>query len=134
MFSVSANTVYAFEDGKHSLEVSYEDSDGVNVGAYAEGEAFENVIEDAIDQIEAGIAEFEDDKADIEESQMLEQQIADLQNKIEQLNLENEQLKARYTELKTRQADKRNNNFWKIPDDFVNKKEVENIFKKWGLR
>ena len=45
VYSVSANTMYSIdEDGKHSLEVTYKDSDGFNAGAYAEGDTFEEVL------------------------------------------------------------------------------------------
>ena len=34
MFSINANTMYSFDEkGNHSLEISYNDSNGTNVGA-----------------------------------------------------------------------------------------------------
>ena len=98
MFSISANTVYALDNGEHSLEVEYVDSDGVNVGVYAHGDTFEDVLVDAINQIDEAIAEYGDDQADMEESANIEAQIAELQAKIDQLKVENEILKARHAE------------------------------------
>lgn len=102
MFSISANTMYSIdENGKHSLEVSYQDSDGVNVGAYAEGDKFENVIFDVVDQIDEAVAEFDDDQADMDEA-------ADLQEQISQLQAQLAELQARSNELEKRHADKVN--------------------------
>lgn len=102
MFSISANTMYSIdENGKHSLEVSYQDSDGVNVGAYAEGDKFENVIFDVVDQIDEAVAEFDDDQADMDEA-------ANLQEQISQLQAQLAELQARSNELEKRHADKVN--------------------------
>lgn len=99
MFSISANTMYSIdENGKHSLEISYQDSDGVDVGAYAEGDKFEKVIFDAIDQIDEAIAEYGDDQADVEEAADIQKQIAELQAKINELQTRNNELKKRHAE------------------------------------
>lgn len=98
MFSVTANTTYAIEDGQHSLEISYIDSDGVNVGAYATGNSFEEVITDAVDQLDEAIAEYDDDQADVEEAADLQAQIADLQAQIAQLQARNDELEKRHAE------------------------------------
>lgn len=96
MFSISANTMYSVDENGHSLEVSYRDSDGVDVGAYAEGDKFEDVIFDVIDQLDEAIAEFDDDKADIEEAENLQKQIADLQTQIAELQARNDELEQRH--------------------------------------
>lgn len=99
MFSISANTMYSIdENGKHSLEISYQDSDGVDVGAYAEGDKFEKVIFDAIDQIDEAIAEYGDDQADVEEAADIQKQIAELQAKINELQTRNNELEKRHAE------------------------------------
>jgi TolA-binding protein len=86
------------ENGKHSLEISYQDSDGVDVGAYAEGDKFEKVIFDAIDQIDEAIAEYGDDQADVEEAADIQKQIAELQAKINELQTRNNELEKRHAE------------------------------------
>ena len=99
MFSISANTMYSIdENGKHSLEISYQDSDGVDVGAYAEGDKFEKVILDAIDQIDEAIAEYGDDQADVEEAADIQKQIAELQAQISELQARNNELEKRHAE------------------------------------
>lgn len=101
MFSINANTMYSFDEkGNHSLEISYNDSNGTNVGAYAEGDAFDKVLLDVIDQLDEAIAEFDDDKADKEEMEALQAQIADVQAQLDALE-------ARNKELQDRQAKKR---------------------------
>ena len=97
MFSIKANTMYSLDEkGQHSLEVSYSDSDGVNVGAYSEGDKFEDVIFDVIDQLDEGIAEFNDDKADLTEFDDNEEHIRQLQQQIAELQARNTELKERH--------------------------------------
>ena len=99
MFSITANTMYTIdENGDHSLEISYNDSEGVNVGAYATGNTLEEVLIDAIDQIDEAIAEYDDDQADVEESEKLQTQIAELQAQIDELQARNEELEKRHAE------------------------------------
>ena len=99
MFSIQANTMYSLdENGEHSLEVSYCDSDGVNVGAYAKGDKFEDVVFDAIDQIDEAIAEYGDDQADVDEAAKLQEQIAQLQAQIADLQARNKELEQRHAE------------------------------------
>ena len=97
MFSITANTMYSIdENGKHSLEISYRDSDGVDVGAYSEGDKIEDVILDAVDQIDEAIAEFDDDQADVEEAATIQDQIAELQAQIAELQARNNELEKRH--------------------------------------
>ena len=99
MFSITANTMYSIdENGKHSLEVSYRDSDGIDVGAYSEGDKFEDVIFDAVDQIDEAIAEFNDDQADVEEAASIQDQIAELQAQIAELQARNDELEKRHAD------------------------------------
>lgn len=101
MFSINANIMYSFDEkGNHSLEISYNDSNGTNVGAYAEGDALDKVLLDVMDQLDEAIAEFDDDQADKEEMESLQAQIADVQAQLEALE-------ARNKELQDRQAKKR---------------------------
>lgn len=101
MFSINTNTMYSFDEkGNHSLEISYNDSNGTNVGAYAEGDALDKVLLDVIDQLDEAIAEFDDDQADKEEMETLQAQIADVQAQLDALE-------ARNKELQDRQAKKR---------------------------
>lgn len=97
MFSINANTMYSIdEDGKHSLEISYRDSDGINVGVCSEGEDFEEVVFDALDQIDEAIAEYDNDKADVEEAKALQNEISKLQAQIAELQARNEELEKRH--------------------------------------
>lgn len=129
MFSISANTMYSIdENGKHSLEVSYQDSDGVDVGAYAEGDKFENVIFDVVDQIDEAIAEFDDDQADVEEAENIQDQITKLQTQLAELQ-------ARSNELEKRHADKVNHKpiFNDDLKDFINNIRKKDIDPTAGL-
>jgi DNA repair exonuclease SbcCD ATPase subunit len=122
MFSIQANTMYSFdENGEHSLEVSYCDSDGVNVGAYSKGTNFEDVILDAIDQLDEAIAEYDDDQADVDEAANLQDEIAKLQAEIAELKARNEELEKRHKEKVV------SHNF--ISDDDL-KSFIDNIRKK----
>ncbi len=98
MYSITANTMYSIDNGEHSMEVSYADSNGVNVGAYATGKTFEEVLLDAIDQIDEAIAEYDDDQADVEEAEKLQKQIAELQAQIADLQARNNELEKRHAE------------------------------------
>ena len=99
MFSINANTMYSIdENGKHSLEVSYSDSDGIDVGAYAEGNKFEDVILDAINQLDEAIAEYDDDQADVDETKSNEDRIAQLEQQIAELKARNEELEQRHAQ------------------------------------
>ena len=67
VYSVNASSMFSIdENGKHSLEVAYKDSDGTNVGAYSEGDTFDGVLKDVLDQIDAAIADADDARADQE--------------------------------------------------------------------
>lgn len=97
MFSIKANTMYSLDEkGQHSLEISYTDSDGISVGAYSEGDKFENVVFDVIDQLDEGIAEFNDDKADLAEFDDNEERIRQLQQQIAELQARNTELEERH--------------------------------------
>ena len=105
MYSITANTMYSInEKGEHSMEVSYADSDGVNVGAYATGKTFEEVLLDAVDQIDEAIAEYGDDQADVEEAEDLQKQIAELQAQIADLQARNNELEKRHAEKLNRKS------------------------------
>ena len=107
MFSINANTMYSFdENGEHSIEISYADSDGVNVGAYAAGDTLEEVLSDVFDQIDEAIAEYNDDQADVEESETLKKQIAELQAQIAESQAQIADLQARNDELEKRHTEK----------------------------
>ena len=69
MFSINANVMYSIDEkGQHSLEISYSDSDGADVGVYSKGDSFEKVVLDAADQMDEAMAAYDDDKADVEEA------------------------------------------------------------------
>ena len=109
MFSIKANTMYSLDEkGQHSLEVSYTDSDGVSVGAYSEGDKFENVIFDVIDQLDEGIAEFNEDKADVAEIDDNEEYIRQLQQQIAELQARNAELKERHAKKFSNKKDAMN--------------------------
>ncbi len=79
VYSVSASSMFSIdEDGKHSLEVTYKDSDGFNTGAYAEGDNFDAVLADVLNQIDAAKADRDDARANEEEAKQLQTQIDDL--------------------------------------------------------
>ena len=131
MFSIKANTMYSLDEkGQHSLEISYTDSDGVNVGAYSEGDKFEDVIFDVIDQLDEGIAEFNDDKADVAEIDDNEEYIRQLQQQIAELQAQIADLQARNNELEKRHAEKLNRKST-LDDDL--KTFVDNFRKSNGI-
>ena len=136
MYSITANTMYTIdENGKHSLEISYNDSEGVDVGAYAEGDSFEEVIFDAVDQIDEAIAEFDDDQADMDEAANLQAQIADLQAQIAELQARNDELKKRHDDKLSHKPSMTPfiNNFQKKDNEIVNKINDFPFTSKWWV-
>ena len=130
MFKISANTFYSIdENGKHSLEISYQDSEGVNVGAYSEGDSFENVIVDAIDQLDEAVAKQDDDRADIEEAENLQKQIAELQAQIDELQIRNNELEKRRIEREQNSTDfsKKVLDFEKIFSNFYENRDKNKV-------
>lgn len=93
VYSVNASSMFSIdENGKHSLEVAYKDSDGTNVGAYSEGDTFDGVLKDVLDQIDAAIADADDVRAGQEEAAKLQAQIDDLNRQLEELKTRNQEL------------------------------------------
>lgn len=93
VYSVNASSMFSIdENGKHSLEVAYKDSDGTNVGAYSEGDTFDGVLKDVLDQIDAAVADADDARADQEEAAKLQAQIDDLNRQLEELKTRNQEL------------------------------------------
>lgn len=126
VYSVSASSMFSIdENGKHSLEVAYRDSDGVDAGAYSEGDSLDEVLGDVLDQIDEAIAKADDARADQEEAAKLQAQIDDLTRQLTEL-------KSRNTEL-----EKNNVKFKKYQDfeNAINKiyKDVEadDLWKRW---
>lgn len=112
VYSISASSMFSIdENGKHSLEVAYKDSDGIDAGAYSEGNSFDEVLGDVLDQIDAAIADADDARADQEE-------VAQLQAQIDDLTRQLEELKARNT---TKVEKKNNKNF----ENFVTNAKLE---------
>lgn len=132
MISINTNAMYSIDaDGKHSLEVSYSDSDGVNVGAYSEGDNFVDVISDAVDQLDEAVAEYGDDQADIEESSALQNQITELQAQIDDLQAQLAESKARSEELEQRHAKKLDRTkYKKYINDFLDNSDIVKIKEK----
>ena len=86
MYNVHANIMYTLDDkGQHSVELNYVDSDGIDVGAYAEGENIDKVVDDLVGQIEEELAERENQKAKAKEIANLENQIAELETQLNEL-------------------------------------------------
>lgn len=126
VYSVSASSMFSIdENGKHSLEVAYRDSDGVDAGAYSEGDSLDEVLGDVLDQIDEAIAKADDARADEEEAAQLQAQIDDLTRQLAEL-------KARNTEL-----EKNNSKFKKYQDfeNAINKlykdAEIDDSWKRW---
>lgn len=88
MYNVHADIMYTLDDkGQHSVELNYVDSDGMDVGAYAEGKTIDKVVDDLVSQIEEELAEQENRKNKAKE-------IADLENQISELETQLKELKA----------------------------------------
>lgn len=99
MFSINANVMYSIDEkGQHSLEISYSDSDGADVGVYSKGDSFEKVVFDAADQMDEAMAAYDDDKADVEEAASIDKEIAKLQAQITELQGRSNELKKRHAE------------------------------------
>ena len=101
VYSVNASSMFSIdENGKHSLEVAYKDSDGTNIGAYSEGDTFDDVLKNVLDQIDAGIADADDARADQEEAAKLQTQIDDLTRQLAELKARNQELEQKNTHYK----------------------------------
>ena len=126
VYSVSASSMFSIdENGKHSLEVNYQDSDGINAGAYSEGDTFDEVLGDVLDQIDAAIADAGDAQADAEEAARLQAQIDDLTQQLNELKSRNQELEQKNNKYKKYQSleDAVNN----ISKDF----DAEDLWKRW---
>lgn len=137
VYSISASSMFSIdEDGKHSLEVTYKDSDGVNVGAYSEGDTFDEVLGDVLDQIEEGVADADDARADREEAAQLQAQIDDLTKQLDDLKARSAELQQknikieasdRYANLEAAYHKAAKNLNDKLVKDFND----SDIFKSW---
>ncbi len=86
MYNVHANIMYTLDDkGQHSVELNYVDSDGMDVGAYAEGKTIDKVVDDLVSQIEEELAEQENRKNKAKEIAELENQISELETQLKEL-------------------------------------------------
>lgn len=129
-YSVSTKSMLSIdENGTHSLEVSYNDSDGTNVGAYSEGNSFDSVLSDVLDQIDEALADQDDARADLEEINRLKAQIDELTGRLNEL-------KARNTDL-----EKKNDKYKKYQNleeaalnKFSKAVDVDDIWKHWLFR
>lgn len=120
-YSISANSMFNIdENGVQSLEVSYRDSDGTDIGAYAEGHSFDEVLSDILDQIDEGIASQDDAKADAEEVQNNVDQIKYLKEQIEALEKRNLELQNRNNKEYEKNKEKllKNNDSFGLFDNF----------------
>lgn len=126
VYSVSASSMFSIDDnGKHSLEVAYKDSDGVDVGAYSEGDNFDEVLGNVLDQIDAAIADADDARADAEEAAQLQAQINDLTQQLEELKLRNAQLEKKNDKYKKYQ------DFEKAIDKIYKENDMTDVWKRW---
>lgn len=126
VYSVSASSMFSIdENGKHSLEVNYQDSDGINAGAYSEGDTFDEVLGDVLDQIDAAIADADDAQADAEEAARLQAQIDDLTQQLNELKSRNQELEQKNNKYKKYQSLEDAVN--KISKDF----DAEDLWKRW---
>lgn len=81
------------EDNNMELEVAFEDSDGIEVGTYSQGDDIVKLIYDVADKLDAAIAEAGDAQADVDEAATQSDVICDLQTRIKELEAENADLK-----------------------------------------
>ena len=73
------------ENDQMELEVTYNDSDGIETGAYAEGTDFVQLVGDICDQLQENIANISDEKADLDEKDALYARIQELEKENHQL-------------------------------------------------
>ena len=126
VYSVSASSMFSIdENGKHSLEVTYKDSDGTNTGAYAEGDTFDEVLGDVLDQIDEAIAEADDARADEEEAAKLQAQIDDLTRQLDALKARNNELEQKNTKYKKYQE------FENTLNKFSKELGSDDLWKRW---
>lgn len=86
MYSIHANVMYALDDeGKHSIEINYVDSDGVDLAAYAEGNTIEAVVDNLVDQLEEEAQEQQYAKEKAKQINKIDAQIAELEAQLEDL-------------------------------------------------
>lgn len=126
VYSVSASSMFSIdENGKHSLEVAYKDSDGINAGAYSEGDSFDEVLGDVLDQIDAAIADADDARADQEEAAKLQTQIDDLTHQLAELKVRNQELEQKNIQYKKYQ------NFEEALSKITKDFDSDNIWNRW---
>jgi len=119
------NFCFNNNDGVMSIEFNYHDSDGADVGAYAEGNSFDQVLNDVLDQFDEALADQDDARADLEEAEKLQAQIDDLTT---QLN----ELKSRNVELeKETEKYKKYQDFENAINNFSKQLDTDDIWKHW---
>lgn len=102
MYSIHANVMYALDDeGKHSIEINYIDSDGMDLAAYAEGNTIEAVVDNLVDQLEEEVQEQQYAKEKAKQINEIDAQIADLEAQLE--NLKNNRKKLNLPQEKTQE-------------------------------
>lgn len=125
-YSISASSMFSIDDdGKHSLEVTYKDSDGFSTGAYAEGDNFDAVLADVLDQIDEAKADRDDARANEEEATQLQVQIDDLTRQLEELKARNAELEKKNNKYKKYQ------NFEDAVSHIYKDIETDNLWKRW---
>lgn len=129
-YSVSTKSMLSIDkNGTHSLEVSYNDSNGANVGAYSEGDNFDSVLSDVLDQIDEALADQDDARADLEEINRLKAQIDELTGRLNELEARNTDLERKNDKYKKYQ------NLQSLEEAALNKfskaVDVDDIWKHW---
>lgn len=93
-YSCAFNVAFSSDkDDNMELEVAFEDSDGIEVGTYSQGDDIIKLIYDVADKLDAAIAEAGDAQADADEAAAQSDVICDLQTRIKKLEAENADLK-----------------------------------------
>ena len=92
-YSTNINSTFVVgEDGKMTVDLVYQDSDGSDISVYSSADNIEDLFNDVVDQIEEAMADEDDAAADIEERTMLESKLDALEAKIAKLEQRNAQL------------------------------------------
>ena len=94
MYSANISSTFsADENGELAIDLAFQDTDGLDIEAYAKGDDIEKVLTDIVYQIEEAAAADEADNDEDDVDDYVARKIMELQDKIDALSEENTALK-----------------------------------------
>lgn len=117
MFSAQANTCYINEDGQHSFDVDYSDSDGTRIACSQIGKSFEEVLLKTLQDIE--------DQTQTQKEEAVQKQQDAIDAEIASLNEQLAKLREEKAKIETPKSSVKGD-FENVLDKFLSEKLIDN--------